>query len=244
MKVFHSPKHALHAPRKEIWGGKPRPHPEVPERAEAILRAVADHEIHEPGDPGDVLGRVHRAEYLAHLEQACSDLSDSSQAFPFVFSREGAPPANDVARRGFYSYDTVTPLLRGTYEAAVSSAACAVSGAREARKGEGIAYCLCRPPGHHASARRMAGYCYLNNAALAALEAGDRTAILDIDSHHGNGTQEVFYEAKEVLFCSLHGDPRTRFPYSWGHRTETGAGKGLGYTRMRHFPGSREGGSG
>ncbi len=231
MMVFYSKRHALHAPRTEIWGGRPRPHPEVPERAQAILtKLAASHTVREPPEASrEAVGVVHSGRYIDFLESTCRSLSASAQAFPFVFRRVGAPPRNTVARRGFYCYDTVTPLCQGTFDAAMASAACAVAGARHvARKGE-TAYCLCRPPGHHASAEMMAGYCYLNNSALAACEIGGRAAILDIDPHHGNGTQEVFFRSKEVLTCSLHGDPGTSYPYAWGFERECGEGRGAGF---------------
>jgi acetoin utilization deacetylase AcuC-like enzyme len=242
MIVFHSERHARHAPRTEMWGGWSRPHPEVPERVEAILAGLAgSYRVREPTEVGqDVLNRVHSGRYLKYLESACRRLGPSAQSFPSVFPRHRAP-RNRLARRGYYCYDTYTPLCRGTFDAAASSAACALAGARHvARRGE-TAYCLCRPPGHHASSEMMAGYCYLNNAAVAAADAGGRVAILDIDSHHGNGTQEIFFRSKEVLTCSIHGDPGSTYPFSWGSERESGEGPGAGFNVNLPLPGSSTG---
>jgi acetoin utilization deacetylase AcuC-like enzyme len=231
--VFHSPIHVLHDPEHELWGGKLRRHPEVPARAEVILDSLAEegHEVREPDPmrPGELL-KVHSRGYIDHLLSTCRGLGPSLEAFPFVFPDNDYVPSDPVARRGRFSYDTVTPLRRGTYDAALGSASCALSGAREIERSCRLAYCLCRPPGHHARWDRMGGYCYLNNAAIAADHLRSaRTAVLDIDSHHGNGTQEIFYSTDEVLFCSVHGDPADRFPYSWGFGDEEGEGDGMGY---------------
>jgi len=242
--VFFSEEHLEHRPRNEIWGGRPRPHPEVPSRVEEIIGGLGeDFPVSKP-EPleMDLLYEVHPRRYVEHLERTSSGLKGSSEAFPFVFSRGVDPPANYLARRGFYSLDTVTPITAGTYGAALGAVSCAVSGARLVAAGEGPAYCLCRPPGHHASREISGGYCYLNNAAVAAKYLGPgRRAILDIDAHHGNGTQDIFYEDPGVLTCSVHGDPRTRYPYIGGFASEKGEGDGRGYNLNRPLPGETGG---
>jgi len=244
MMVLFSEEHLKHRPGNEIWGGRPRPHPEVPSRAEEIIGSLKPHfpvSKPEPLDM-DLLYEVHSRRYLEHLKRTSSKLEGSSEAFPFVFSRGVDPPRNYLARRGFYSLDTVTPITAGTYQAALGAASCAVSGARMVAAGEGPAYCLCRPPGHHASREMSGGYCYINNAAVAAMVLGPgRRAILDIDAHHGNGTQDIFYEDPEVLTCSVHGDPRTRYPYVGGFASERGDGKGREFNINRPLPGETGG---
>ena len=244
MIVFFSDGHREHSPKIEIWGGMGRPHPEVPQRADEILRRLRpSYGVVDPDPVGtDVITRVHSRRYAAFLQRASNGLKGSREAFPFVFSREGSEPKNEVARRGFYSLDTVTPILSGTYSAALAAASCAIGGARAVRENGDPAYCLCRPPGHHASREMSGGYCYINNAALAASELGpERRAILDIDAHHGNGTQDIFYEDPSVLTCSIHGDPRTRFPYLWGYSREKGEGPGSGFNLNRPLPGESGG---
>ena len=143
-------------------------------------------------------------------------------------------------RLGYYSFDAGVPITAGTWDAVQASADVALSGARTILDGATAAFSLCRPPGHHAASSAMGGYCYLNNAAIAAQYLVDqgraRVAILDVDYHHGNGTQEIFYERADVLFVSLHADPRVEYPYFLGHADERGAGAGLGFTRNYPLP--------
>lgn len=144
-------------------------------------------------------------------------------------------PAWPIAQAGYYCFDMAAPITAGTYEAAVESARCAVAAAQAVLEGDGggAAYALCRPPGHHAGPDYCGGFCYLNNAALAAqhlvMAGKTRVAILDLDYHHGNGTQDIFYPRNDVLFISLHADPNTQYPYFWGHADETGTGQGQGF---------------
>jgi acetoin utilization deacetylase AcuC-like enzyme len=135
------------------------------------------------------------------------------------------------ARLGRYSYDAATPIAAGTWEAAFWGAQTALAAANAVLSGEQAAFALCRPPGHHCGADYLGGYCYLNNAAIAAERAraaGRRVAILDIDYHHGNGTQDIFYARGDVLFVSIHADPATDYPFFWGHADEIGEGDGEG----------------
>lgn len=189
------------------------------------------------------LAGIHAPRYLAFLERAWDEwvaldpANAALDALPSVWPVRGfradVEPANFAARMGLYSFDAGTPLTAGTWRAARAGAACAITAARAVASGrEGAAFALTRPPGHHAGADFFGGYCFLNNAALAAQALRDggaaRVAVLDVDFHHGNGTQSIFYERADVLTVSLHGDPRTEYPFYLGHADERGAGPGLG----------------
>jgi acetoin utilization deacetylase AcuC-like enzyme len=160
-------------------------------------------------------------------------------------------PTNFQARLGLFSYDAGTPLTAGTWTAARAGVDCALSAAQAVAGGARAAFALTRPPGHHAGADFFGGYCFLNNAALAAQwlrDAGvDRVAVLDIDYHHGNGTQAIFYDRPDVFFASVHGDPRTEYPFYLGHADERGEGAGAGFNlnvplpRGTAFPAWRDG---
>ena len=145
-----------------------------------------------------------------------------------------ASRCESAARLGWWCYETTTPITEGTYRAARSAVDVALSAAAAVVGGEPIAYGLCRPPGHHASMTLYGGYCFFNNAAIVAhhlaSSTGGRIAVLDVDYHHGNGTQQIFYERDDVAFVSLHGDPRRAYPYHLGFADETGAGRGRGST--------------
>jgi acetoin utilization deacetylase AcuC-like enzyme len=157
-------------------------------------------------------------------------------AQPHAF-RTDAPPFNFAARLGQYAFDSGTPLTSGSWQAARQGAACALAAAQAVLAGERAAFALTRPPGHHAGPAFMGGYCFINNAAVAAqaLRQGhqgvgkQRVAILDIDYHHGNGTQTCFYERADIFTFSIHGDPRTEYPFFLGHADERGAGAGAGF---------------
>jgi acetoin utilization deacetylase AcuC-like enzyme len=149
-------------------------------------------------------------------------------------------PASFAARMGLFSYDAGSPLTAGTWAAAHAGAGCAIGAAEAVLAGERAAFALTRPPGHHAGADFFGGYCFLNNAAIAAQTLRDagmaRVAVLDIDYHHGNGTQAIFWERADVHFTSLHGDPHTEYPYYLGYADEQGAGAGLGFNRNLPLP--------
>jgi acetoin utilization deacetylase AcuC-like enzyme len=136
---------------------------------------------------------------------------------------------------GLFSFDAGSPLTSGTWTAARAGACCALAASRALAGGERAAFALTRPPGHHAGVDFFGGYCFLNNAALAAQALRDggaeRVAVLDIDYHHGNGTQAIFYERPDVFYASIHGDPRTEYPYYLGYADERGSGAGLGFNR-------------
>lgn len=244
MLIVYAPQHALHAPPHEFLEGRLAPYAEAPARAAAILRALeaarvgpliapADHGL------GPVLA-VHTPDYVDHLRTLSDRWTAAggapAAAFPAAFPRPGLGHASRAlwALPGVYSFDLSAPVTAGTYAAALAAAHCALTGAARLQTGERAVYALCRPPGHHAAASLMGGYCYLNNAAIAAhyltANGARRVAILDIDVHAGNGTQAVFYSRADVLFVSLHGAPDWEYPYFSGYADERGAGDGVGFT--------------
>lgn len=248
MHVVSSATHRRHAPSHELADGEAIDIFEVPERAETIRRALeADggFALVEPTEHGvEPILAVHDAAMLAYLEDAWREWRSSGETadeiFPDTFplpalrERMGAmrEPESPRAKIGRWCFDTSTPLVEGTYEAARSAVDAALTGVDLILGGERSAYALCRPPGHHAARAMFGGYCYLNNAAIAADELARRTAepvaILDVDYHHGNGTQQIFYERGDVLYVSLHGDPARAYPYFSGFVDETGTGAGAG----------------
>ncbi len=241
MKVIYSDIHQRHAPERELTREGYTPYFECPQRAENILqhlRSTPGFEIVQPQQhSSELLHKVHDPGYLHFLEHIYPAWvkagEPASGVVPVTFAQGGRRPADLVNQSGFYCFDT-TPIVAGTYAAALEAARCALSTAELLLRGEKAAYALCRPPGHHAATALCGGYCYLNNAALAAARLGGRVALLDIDYHHGNGTQEIFYTSDQVLFISLHADPNYAYPFYWGYADENGAGKGEGYTR--NFP--------
>lgn len=245
MKTVFSAGQLAHDPKQEISDGMLKPAVEIPARAEMVRDAVLARglgELLEPEDFGmEPLARVHAAGYLAFLESFWSrwtDLGRSGEAFPFVWPVRGLNiepvPDHVDGLLGRYSFDAGTPLGEHTFVAARASANSALTAARLVAGGERAAFALCRPPGHHAAADYYGGYCFLNNAAIAAQwlrDAGaERVAVLDVDYHHGNGTQSIFYDRPDVFFLSIHADPREEYPYFLGHAAETGNGAGAGFT--------------
>ncbi|TFZ07571.1 histone deacetylase family protein [Ramlibacter henchirensis] len=200
--------------------------------------------------PLPVLERVHTPRYLQFLSTAWDEwiALDPKNAerdalpsyWPIRTFRSDVLPASFPARMGLFSFDAGSPITAGTWTAARQGAACAVAGVRELLQGERAAFALTRPPGHHAGADFFGGYCFLNNAAIAAQALRDggveRVAILDIDYHHGNGTQAIFYERPDVFFASVHGDPHTEYPYYLGYADEHGAGAGEGFNLNLPLP--------
>ena len=184
--------------------------------------------------------RVHREDYVDFLPTAYSLWKASGRdgsAIPFAWPTRGlradVRPGTIDALLGFYSFDGGASLVEGSWEAIKSSYDVALTAAQLVNAGERAAFALCRPPGHHAGAAFMGGYCYLNNAAVAAQwfrdQGSRRVSILDVDYHHGNGTQEIFYERADVQVINLHADPMTEYPFFLGHADERGAGPGEGY---------------
>ena len=203
-------------------------------------------------DSTSVLGQVHSARYLAFLESAWAqwvavDAGNATrQPFPSVWPvrtlRSDVEPLNFTAKLGLYSMDNGTPMVAGTWAAAKAGADAAASAAVLVTGDSTVkaAFCATRPPGHHAGADFMGGYCFLNNAAVAAQTLRNlgctKVAILDVDYHHGNGTQSIFYDRADVLFVSIHGDPRTEYPFYLGLADETGEGAGKGFNLNLPLP--------
>lgn len=253
MITFYSPDHLAHAPQFEIFRGERVPCFETPARAGYVHARLAErgHELRQPDvDSRQLLPQVHTPRYLAFLESGWTDwvaldpANASLQPFPSVWPvrtlRSDLEPENFTARLGLYSMDNGSALVSGTWMAAKSAADAAASAAALLLAGARSAFCCTRPPGHHAGADFMGGYCFINNAAVAAqaLRAGGaaRVAVLDVDYHHGNGTQSIFYNRDDVLFVSIHGDPRTEYPFYLGHADEAGEGAGMGYNLNLPLP--------
>ena len=244
MRCFWDPRQLAHAPSIEIHNGRIEPCAEKPSRAEAILAAIGPTE--EPSDQGEgPILRVHPQDYVEFLKSAHSGWIDAGRegdAIPYTFPalrRRDLRLDRIDARLGRYAYDTCTPIAEGTWTSAYWNVQTALGALDAVLGGEGAAFALCRPPGHHCGADYMGGYCYLNTAAIAAeaaIAAGRRVAILDIDYHHGNGTQDIFYDRSDVLFVSIHADPATDYPFYWGHADETGEGAGEGATLNLPLP--------
>ena len=233
---------------------------ESPSRADFVQAELVarGHEVREPDvDSAAVLRQVHSARYLAFLESAWAqwvavDAGNAArQPFPSVWPvrtlRSDVEPQNFTAKLGLYSMDNGTPMVAGTWAAAKAGADAAASAAVLVSGESGIktAFCATRPPGHHAGADFMGGYCFLNNAAVAAQtllnqykfkQGNAKVAILDVDYHHGNGTQSIFYDRADVLFVSIHGDPRTEYPFYLGHADEIGEGAGRGFNLNLPLP--------
>ena len=241
-----NPHHQLHNPAFEFYRGNKVPCFESPARQSFVEQALQarGHDLAQPSvDATAVIQQIHTPRYLKFLETAWQqwcDLDPANEAlqpFPSVWPtrtlRSDIEPANFVAKMGLYSMDNGTPLAAGTWAAIKGGADAAATAAQAVVEGVPVAFCCTRPPGHHAGSDFMGGYCFLNNAALAAqtlLNGGAiKVALLDLDFHHGNGTQSIFYSRDDVLFVSIHGDPATEYPFYLGHANETGEGAGLGY---------------
>jgi acetoin utilization deacetylase AcuC-like enzyme len=253
MIALFSSLHEQHAPEYEFFRGERVPCFESPSRAAFVYQELVarGHTIRPPTiDSRDVLSQVHTQRYLDFLESAWSrwiavdPTNASAQPFPSVWPvrtlRSDIEPDNFIAQLGLYSMDNGSPIVEGTWAAAKAGADAAVSAVEFLNAGEQAVFCATRPPGHHAGADFMGGYCFLNNAAVAAQalrnSGCDRVAILDVDFHHGNGTQSIFYGRSDVLFASIHGDPRTEYPFYLGHSDEVGEGSGEGFNLNLPLP--------
>ncbi len=238
MRSFHDPGHAQHAPQFFLMRGQVRQNYEIPARAESLLAG-----LHALGLPPELapaataaqLQTVHAPDYLAFLEAvgpAWAALPNAGpeavgNAFPTAdaLASGARRPAGLVGQVGWYTADAACPIGPHTWQASIGAAGVALAAAAEAAAGR-QAYALCRPPGHHTYAARAGGHCFINNAALAvqALRAAGaaRVAVLDIDSHHGNGTQGIFWNRPDVLTVSVHGDPGGYYPWFTGYAEEVG----------------------
>ncbi len=216
---------------------KERGYFERPVRVDAILNAVSKIDIFNiisPREHGEKpILEVHDKEYVYYLRSVCSKIKEGRPVYPdtFPIRRPDRRPKVLPVQAGYYCLDTSTPLYRNAYIAAISSVDTALTGADEILAGSRLAYAVCRPPGHHAGRRFYGGFCYLNNAAIAVsyINKHTRTAIIDLDFHHGNGTQDIFYNRSDILTISIHGHPDYSYPYFSGFENETGEGEGLGF---------------
>ena len=246
MKTFYNHLHAQHHGKVEMFRGALVPCFEVPARVDHVLaelqrRKLGDVLLPQRFDDAALTG-VHSPRYLRFLATAWDqwvalDAANATKdilpsVWPTRSFRTDIEPDNFAAKLGLYSFDAGSPITSGAWVAARAGADCALSAAQAVVNGDGAAFALSRPPGHHAGADFYGGYCFLNNAALAAqhlLNSGlKKVAVLDVDYHHGNGTQAIFYDRSDVFFASIHGDPRTEYPFFLGHADETGAGAGAG----------------
>ena len=246
MKTFYNHLHAQHQGKVEMFRGALVPCFEVPARADHVLAELKRRQLGAVLEPQAfdeaALTAIHSPRYLnflatawdqwVALDPAHADKDILPSVWPTRTFRTDIEPDNFAAKVGLYSYDAGTPFTSGTWVAAREGAHCALSAAQAVLAGDRAAFALSRPPGHHAGADFFGGYCFLNNAALAAQHLRNagmhKVAVLDVDYHHGNGTQAIFYDRPDVYFASIHGDPRTEYPFYLGHADETGAGAGLG----------------
>lgn len=251
MDIFYSDQHRGHAGSVEFYRGALVPCFEKPERADhvrdAVLAAGMGPLQAPDAFPLTALQRVHRPAYLDFLAGAWAEwtaLGQQGDILPSVWPirglRSDVVPRNFMARMGLYSYDSGTPFTAGTWAAARAGADLALSAAARVQGGARAAFALARPPGHHAGPDFFGGYCFINNAAVAAQALRDggaaRVAVLDVDYHHGNGTQTIFYDRADVLFQSIHGDPMTEYPFYLGHADEQGEGAGHGFNQNYPLP--------
>jgi len=248
MLTVYSDDHHLHRGESELSGGALVACFECPERADLVLAAVRQAglgDIIEPRDFGlEPVYRVHDRRFVQFLQDAWdlwTAAGRSGDALPYswaVRDMQAREPEHIDGKLGYFSFDATSPITSGTWRAARSSVNTALSGAAALLAGDRCVFSLCRPPGHHAAHDYFGGYCYLNNAAIAAQYLRDRgagrVAILDVDYHHGNGTQSIFYARDDVLFVSIHGDPDQEFPFFLGRSDETGVAAGRGYNA--NFP--------
>ena len=245
MRGFFDPRQLAHAPVAELHNGRFVPYAEKPSRAEMIVEALPP--LERPADHGEApILAVHDAGYIEFLKTAPARWAEAGRpgdvigyTWPIVGRRPLRLDRID-ALAGQYSLDASTPLTEDTWTAAYWSAQSVLSALDAIRSGERAAFALCRPPGHHAGRDYLGGYCHLNTAAIAAEAAITggmrRVAILDIDYHHGNGTQDIFWTRSDVFYASIHADPRTDYPFYWGHADEMGEGAGEGATLNLPLP--------
>ncbi|MEM8878701.1 MAG: histone deacetylase family protein, partial [Pseudomonadota bacterium] len=250
MKTVYSEKHVLRNPDTELAGGQLVPPYECASRAEIVKAAIQRVGLGPIVAPQEQernrLATLHDADYLAFLETAWDRWQAAGyqgEAIPSVWPARRMTdrvPREIEGLLGYYAFAAETSISAGTWDAACASADVAMTAAQLVATGENCAFALCRPPGHHAARDLYGGYCFLNNAGLAAqmlLDGGaSRIGLIDVDFHHGNGTQDVFYDREDVLFVSIHGSPEEAFPHYMGYADETGTGAGEGFTLNLPLP--------
>jgi acetoin utilization deacetylase AcuC-like enzyme len=253
VQVVYTAAHLAHDVTEETFLGRPIPANEVAERAEIIRTALAEDpgfSFAAPTDHGEApITAVHDPGLLRFVEEAwpaaqrarlersflVADTYPTFRMFEGMspdFAQGQPEPASVAGRLGWWGLDTSNPLVEGTYGAARAAVDVALTTADIVVGGERAAYGLCRPPGHHAARSMAGGYCFFNNAAIAAeaivRATGERVAVLDVDYHHGNGTQQIFWRRGDVLYVSIHADPARQYPFFLGYAHETGEGRGAG----------------
>ncbi|MBW4022846.1 MAG: histone deacetylase family protein [Proteobacteria bacterium] len=251
MDTIFSPDHALHESPGELNSGEFVPAFEKPERAEIILNRVHEVDLGAVWPPEafplDAILRIHDPRMVALLQTAAAEwaaLGRPGAAFPFTFAtrgmRQDRVPETLEGRLAYFCFDAGTPVTSTSWRAIRSAAEVALSGAKAISCGARSVFSLCRPPGHHAGSDHYGGYCFLNNAAIAAqslLDGGAaRVAILDVDYHHGNGTQQIFYARDDVLLVNIHATPDQEYPYLLGFADEPGTGVGEGFNLNLPLP--------
>ncbi|WAL59210.1 histone deacetylase family protein [Thermocoleostomius sinensis] len=251
MLTIYSPDHRHQDAHVELTDGQLVAPYENPKRADRILSQIQQADLGMVLPPKDFglapILRVHDRGFVSFLQSAWSEwlaAHGEFDALPLNWAtrtmRHDRIPETIEGKLSYYSFDAGTPIIAGTWQAAMASAQVALTGQDWLVQGERSVFSLCRPPGHHAARDLYGGYCFLNNAAIAAqalLDAGaERVAIFDVDYHHGNGTQAIFYDRSDVLFVSIHAHPSHSYPYFLGFEDETGAGVGEGFTRNYPLP--------
>lgn len=250
MKTFYSNDHLLRNPALELHNGQWVTPFESPQRVDYILAALRDRNLADLAEPTKydlaVTKKVHDAGYLEFLPSIWSRWQEKHggdpvpNIWPARRMRGDFTPTAMEAQLGYYALAADSAITEGTWQAASAAKDLAMSATEWVMAGHSSAFALCRPPGHHAARDQFGGYCFLNNAAIAAQYALDlgakRVAILDVDFHHGNGTQDIFYERDDVLTLSLHGDPKEAFPYFLGHADEVGRAAGVGFNHNYPMP--------
>lgn len=250
MKIFYTDAHKLHAPAQELHRGEMITPHEGPHRMDLLIDGMIGAgfgDFHAPAfhDVARLKG-VHTAAYLDFLQTGYARWSAAGYAgnvLPMSYPhrpRREHPPKDIDGAAGYFCSSSDTVITKTSWEAVKAIADCALSAADHTAVSGEASFTLTRPPGHHAGADYMSGYCLLNKAAIAAQALRDqgaaRVAVLDIDFHHGNGTQDIFYARNDVLFASIHGHPDYQFPYFWGHKDEIGEAAGEGYNYNYPLP--------
>ncbi len=249
MLSVYSDDHRLQDGKSELAGGQLVPCFEMPKRADLVLARINEVGLGDVIAPDDFglgpIARVHTTAFIEFLRDIWGEWTAEGRDFdalPMTWAtrtlRNDRIPTSIDGKVSYFSFDAGSPITAGTWTATRASVNVALTGADRLAKGASSVFALCRPPGHHAGADLYGGYCFFNNAAIAAQYLRDggaaKVAVLDVDYHHGNGTQSIFYERSDVPFVSLHGDPSVEYPYFLGYDDEVGVGAGEGANR--NFP--------